>query len=439
MRAIYQAIYFLGFLLSSPWWVLRGIANPERLRVTRARLLGPPRILPKLDGRKRAWVHALSLGEVHSARELVRELKAKGLDVVVTSTTVSGLAMARASFPGLPVLPSPLDFRLSLKRFLKSTDPDFLIIVETDVWPGALAGLKRRNIPASLVSARLSPRSFANYRRIRFFWKGVLSMLSHIAAQTEEDRENFIILGAPPDKVGVAGNLKFDQGSGDPDPSGKERILKEAGWPEGRYILAGSTHTGEERLIVKAYLAALAEHPELKLCVAPRDRQRFARVWRLLQEACPGHAARRSEPEATPEGAKVFLLDSLGELERFYAICDIAIIGKSFPGPHEGGGHNPLEASAKGKPVLTGPRCHNFKWMYQALLKCGAAEIVEAGKLSERLGRLLDDPAGLKAMGEEGRDFTMAHRGAAKRTLALVDPEDFGEPEPLETGSGDGI
>jgi 3-deoxy-D-manno-octulosonic-acid transferase len=128
-----------------------------------------------------------------------------------------------------------------------------------------------------------------------------------------------------------------------------------------------------------------------------------------------------------PTGASIFLLDTLGELDRFYAICDIAIIGKSFPGPHEGGGHNPLEAAAKGKAVVSGPRVHNFKWMFNALAANGAAEIVGKQDLEPRLRALLEDPELLRSMGQKGREFILSHRGSAQRTLAHVLPTYFGE------------
>ncbi|MDR2406212.1 MAG: hypothetical protein LBE27_07580 [Deltaproteobacteria bacterium] len=436
MRTLYSVIYTLVFLLMTPYLLLRGLINNEYLRTLKERFLGPSKLLPKLDQKKRVWVWALSLGEVHSCRELVAELKNRGLDVIVSATTLSGLKMARESFPTLQVVPSPLDFHLSRRLFLKACDPDALILVETDIWPGILSSLKSRNIPSSLVSARLSPSSFKNYRRIRFFWKRVLNLFTHIAVQTDEDLEKFLELGADKSILKVTGNLKFDQEVESPDPAKKDHILEEAHWPQGRYILAGSTHTGEELLILNAFLSIAKDMPDLKLVIAPRDRTRFGLTWRLIQDLADIHAARRTKPTETPKDAKVFLLDTLGELDRFYNLCDIAIIGKSFKGPHEGGGHNPLEPASKGKAVLTGPRYHNFKWMYNALVDSGAAEIVTKETLEPRLRALLEDPERLREMGEKGREFILGHRGSAKKTLSFIDPQDFPPDSPEEDSKG---
>jgi 3-deoxy-D-manno-octulosonic-acid transferase len=432
MRTLYAVIYALGLVLSSPWWLLRSLLGPGRLRILKARFLGPPAPPPKGAPSPRVWVHSLSLGEANSARGLILELKERGFEPILSSTTPTGLAASRSAFPGLPVLPHPLDLGFSVGRFLRAAEPDCLIIVETDVWPGLLHHLKDRRIPAFLVSARLSPRSLANYRRVRFFWGGVLRLLSGIAAQTEEDRLGFIGLGADPARVRATGSLKFDSDPGATGPGTKGEWLSRAGWPGCRYLVAGSTHRGEERLIVDAFLEISPEFPDLRLVVAPRDKDRFGEAWALLSEAFPGAAARRSEaggPDAG-EGARprAFLLDSLGELSSLYAVADLAIIGKSFPGPHEGGGHNPLEAAAKGKAVLSGPRVHNFKWMFGALRAAGAAEIVEAGDLAGRLLALFRDPRLLEAMGRKGREFALAHAGSAKRTLDFL--AELGLPRP---------
>jgi 3-deoxy-D-manno-octulosonic-acid transferase len=308
---------------------------------------------------------------------------------------------------------------------LKATDPDELILVETDIWPGILDSLKHHKIPSSLVSARLSPRSYRNYRRIRFFWKKVLNLFTHIAVQTEEDEDKFLQLGALESQLKVTGNLKFDQQVEELSPNIKETILKECNWPEGRYILAGSTHPSEEILILETFLEISKEIPDLKLVIAPRNRSRFGLTWRLIQDMVGDAAMRRTKSTEIHKNPSVFLLDTLGELDRFYSLCDIAIIGKSFPGPHEGGGHNPLEPASKAKPVLSGPRCHNFKWMYNALSECGAAEIVTKDTLGPRLKAILNDPELLKSMGEKGREFILTHQGSAKKTLAFIDPENF--------------
>jgi 3-deoxy-D-manno-octulosonic-acid transferase len=365
----------------------------------------------------------MSLGEVLSARELVKELEKDGCEVIVSATTLAGLAMAKSNWPNKIVLPSPLDFSLSTRRFLEQTQPDQLILVETDLWPGILMEARKRNVINSLVSARLSPRSYKNYQRVRFFWSRVLKYFDHVVAQTPEDQEKLLALGANPAAVSVGGNLKFDQAPPEGGPEAKEKILAEVGWPDGRYLVAGSFHSGEDSMILEAFKGLRPQFPDLKLVLAPRDRHKFSSTFRLAQEAFPKEAARRSRPAPADREAAVFVLDTLGELEKFYAIADLALIGKSWPGHHEGGGHNPLEAAVRRRAVLAGPRVHNFKWIYSALAEVGAAAIVEKKDLPEKLSELLRDPARLSQMGEAGQRFVAQHRGTVRATLDLVRPK----------------
>ncbi|MDR2366506.1 MAG: hypothetical protein LBF58_00070 [Deltaproteobacteria bacterium] len=428
MRTIYAIIYTVAFCLATPYWLIRGLINNAYLRTLKARFIGPGKVLPKLGDKPRIWVWALSLGEVLSARELVQRLIEEGYDVVVTATTLSGLAQARSIWPTLAIFPSPLDFALSTRRFLDLVEPDRLILVETDIWPGILMALRGRGIPKHLVSGRLSPRSFKNYKRISFFWGRVLRLFDSISAQTPEDRDKFLALGADPDKVSVGGNLKFDQPRVEVSPEDKLSVLNETGWPDGRWIVAGSTHMGEETLILGVFSAMMAKHKNLRLLIAPRDRHKFGLVWRIIHELYPHDSARRSKPGPADSGARVFLLDTLGELDRFYALAEVALIGKSWPGSHDGGGHNPLEPAARAKAVLSGPRINNFKWMYNALVAADAARVVDKQQLPIALDELLSTPGLAETMGLNGQRFVETHRGAAVETLKSLKPPIEGFP-----------
>jgi 3-deoxy-D-manno-octulosonic-acid transferase len=420
MRTFYSVIYWLAFCLATPYWLIRGLLNRQYLKTLRSRFIGPGKVLPKLDKKPRIWIWALSLGEVLSARELVRVLLNRGHDVVITATTLSGLAQARTIWPTLPIFPSPLDFELSTRRFLDLVEPDTLILVETDIWPGILLQLQKRKIPKFLVSGRLSPRSFKNYQRISFFWSRVLRLFDLICAQTSEDRDKFIALGADPGQIGVTGNLKFDQPAVESDQEEKLAILNETGWPDGSWLVAGSTHMGEETLIMNSFLELWPKHKNLRLLIAPRDRHKFSLTWRLIHERFPHDSARRSQPQNSDSGARVFLLDTLGELERYYALAEVALIGKSWPGHHDGGGHNPLEAAARGKAIIAGPRISNFKWMYRALVNAGVAKLVEKQELTTALDKLLSQPGLAKEMGRKGLEFVASHRGAALDTIKFL-------------------
>ncbi|MDR1312687.1 MAG: hypothetical protein LBQ12_03085 [Deltaproteobacteria bacterium] len=422
MRLLYSLIYTLLFVVSLPVLAARCALNPAFSKHLKARFAGPGRILPKLGGRPRVWIWALSLGEVLSARELARRLSEGGADVVVTSTTLAGFAMARQLFPDLAVLPSPLDFRVSVKRFLDCVEPDFLMLIETDVWPGVLMELKKRGIGAAFAGARLSPRSFRNYRRVRFFWGKVLAMFSHIAVQTEEDMAMFLELGADPAKIRATGNLKFDEEPAPHAPDERARILEETGWPDGRWLVGGSVHPGEDFMLLELFRILSRGRPDLKLLIAPRDRHRFGAYRRHARDAFPGETAARSRPSPEDAKARVFVLDTLGELRRFYLLGECALVGKSWPGRHEGGGHNPLEPALLGVPVVSGPRIHNFKWMYRALGSEGGAVVADRKELAGVMGELLDSEGALAEMGRKAKAFVLSHRGAVARTLDFISP-----------------
>jgi 3-deoxy-D-manno-octulosonic-acid transferase len=179
---------------------------------------------------------------------------------------------------------------------------------------------------------------------------------------------------------------------------------------------------GEETMIMRAFLELWPRHRDLRLLIAPRDRHKFALNWRLVREMFPHDCARRSQPQPSDSGARVFLLDTLGELERYYALAEVALVGKSWPGAHEGGGHNPLEPAVRAKPVISGPKVNNFKWMYRALYAAGGGLMVEKEDLSETLDQLLSQPGQLEEMGRLGHDFVLSHRGAVTDTLASIRP-----------------
>ena len=227
-------------------------------------------------------------------------------------------------------------------------------------------------------------------------------------------------MGADPARVGVTGNLKFDQPEAPMGPDEKRRILEETGWPDGRWLVAGSFHMGEETMILRAFLELWPRHRDLRLLIAPRDRHKFALNWRIVREMFPHDSARRSHPSASDSGARVFLLDTLGE--RYYCLAEVALIGKSWPGAHEGGGHNPLEAAVRAKPVISGLKVNNFKWMYHALVAAGGGLLVEKDDLAATLDDLLSRPGHLEEMGRLGHEFVSSHRGSVNDTLAYIQP-----------------
>ena len=420
---LYKILYPLGFFLTWPFWILNDLLHRKPYSF-RPKFLGPGPLLPKRQGRPRVWLWALSLGEVLAAKTLVPALEEAGAEVVISSTTAIGREAANRTWPSRLVLSSPLDFNLSTRRFLEAVDPDLLVLMETDVWPGILFRLKARGVPAVLVSARLSPKSIKGYGYIRFFWGRVLRLFDLITTQSEDGRLRLLDLGADPARTLVVGDLKFDREVRESTPEIRAALLAETGWPEGRWIVAGSTHAGEDEIILGAFNALKRQdkYRDLKLLLAPRNQSDFLAVWALVKRLnLP--AGQRGQPTADDRNQDIFLLDTLGELDRLYDLAEIALVGKSWAGHHKGGGHNPLEPAAKGKPVLFGPLTHNYRWMTKALQEAGGGLMVpDQAALTAALEDLLDNPDKARDMGRRAADFVRLHQGGVRKTMDLLQP-----------------
>lgn len=426
MRIIYKIVYTLGFFITWPFWIIRDVIHHKPYSF-KARFLGPGRMLPKKPGRPRVWLWALSMGEVLAARQLVPALEEAGAEVIISSTTAIGRDAAARIWPSRLVLASPLDFGLSTRRFVEAVDPDLLVLVETDIWPGILFRLSQNGTPKALISARISPRSLKGYGYIKAFWSKVLRLFDLITTQSEEDRGRLIALGAYPDTTVAIGDLKFDREVKESTPESRAAILAETGWPEGRWIVAGSTHAGEEDIILDAFIRLKGQDPEkykdLRLLLAPRNKSDFQAVWDHICERGLPACHRIDSPQVADREKSIFLLDTLGELERFYDLAEIALVGKSWAARHKGGGHNPLEPASKGKPVLFGPLTHNYRWMTKALINAGGGLMVpDQDALAAALEDLLDHPEKRAEMGRKAADFVRIHQGGTQKTLELLKP-----------------
>ena len=363
------------------------------------------------------WLHAVSLGEVSAAAPLVRALRARYPDepLVMTTATPTGRARAVSLFgAAVEVRFLPYDMPGAVARFLDRIRPRLAVIMETELWPNLFAGCERRGVPVVLASARLSAKSVTRYRRLRGLSRAVFSAVSLIAAQTREDAERFIAIGADGARTRVAGNIKFDLELPAGVVEAGRELRKFHGEARPTWI-AGSTHAGEEEQL----LAAHAELPDdALLLLVPRHPNRFDDVAHLL--AARGVTFIRRSGGRAPDGAtRVVLIDSVGELAALYAAADAAFVGGSLVPI---GGHNLLEPAALGLPVLTGPSHANSREIARLLLDQGAAlEVKDARELAAVLRRLLADPAERQRMGAIGRRIVESNRGSVQRLLGLIE------------------
>ena len=415
---LYTVAYTGLASVAAPYYLIRGLKSGKYWWNLQERLGRGPAIESN-DNLPRVWVHALSLGEMTSAIGLVEAIGRAGYDPVISATTRSGHELAVAKMAAIPRIAFPFDFPASVRRTIKRVNPDVMVWVETDIWPNMLAGLKSVNVPAVLVNARLSPRSFRGYRLVKGFWGRVLNLFEGIGCQTEADKERFRELGAPMDRLVVTGNLKYDHPRPETGPEIRARLLSEAGLSEGLWLVAGSTHPGEEEILLDLTVKLKKDFPELKLLLAPRNKDRFDSVWRMVEkQGLP--AGRRSVPHGSIDPV-IFVLDTLGELDRFYELGDVVFVGKSLPVGGEGGGHNLLEPAMHGRPVLFGPRMHNFQEIADTMVRCGGGRQVADGRELETAVRELLTKQDLRTdMGQKAMAEVEKHRGARARNLDLI-------------------
>jgi len=365
------------------------------------------------------WLHAVSVGEVNAAAPVVTRLLRDhpGLRMVVTTITPTGSERVQALWGDAVVhVYLPYDLPGAVGRFLDHFRPRLALIVETELWPNLLFACRDRRIPTHIVNARLSARSLRGYRVLGPLIRRALRSVRLVAAQSDEDGKRFVRLGALAAHVEVTGNLKFDTLPVDNTDFVREfRTHRGAGptW------IAASTHDEEEASVLDAHRAVLQSHPDALLVWAPRHPERFRAVAQRAADA--GLAvATRSEQRWPARGTQVFVVDTLGELARFYACARVAFVGGSL---QPVGGHNLLEPAATGTAILSGPHLHNFADIAKRLREAEAMRVVDdAPALAAALLDLFADEDARERMAANAQHLLQAGRGALERTMALIEP-----------------
>jgi 3-deoxy-D-manno-octulosonic-acid transferase len=416
MRLLYNILIYFAAPVALLLQVWRGMRDPSYRDGLGERFgFGAP-----LDG-ETIWIHAVSVGEVQAAEPLVRQLikRHPGHRLVLTTVTPTGRARARQLFGDRATLRYvPFDLPGSVSRFFDRVRPRLAIILETELWPNLYAVCGRRNVPLVLASARMSPRSIGRYRRLVPLFRQALSNGIVIAAQSEADAERFRSIGAPAERTHVAGNIKFDF---EPphDVELRGRRWREQNAPDRMVWVAGSTHEGEEELVLAAHRQVLKRFPAALLVLVPRHPNRFDSVRELLARRGERAAYRSSGARIAPSDS-VMLGDTMGELMMFYAAADVAFVGGSLVPI---GGHNLLEPASVGLPVLTGPHNFNSEEIAQLLLDAGAARsVTDSLQLAHEVTDLFGDAGRRAAMCAAGKAVLDANRGALDQLLALIEP-----------------
>jgi 3-deoxy-D-manno-octulosonic-acid transferase len=337
------------------------------------------------------WFHAVSVGEVVAATSLIAACLKQGYRVVLTTMTPTGLAQAKQIWgPQIEYQYCPYDFSYAIKGFLKTRQPKALIILETELWPGMLSMVHQHNIPIFLVNARISNRSFGRYLKTKRLWRYLFGFFTAIYAQSEQDRQRFLKIGAQSNQLVVAGNVKFKQHIQAERISAWQQF--KLNYPKQRMLVFGSTHAGEEALIVEIYQRLSHEFADLMLVIVPRHPERFDAVYQFLQQQFPADLLQRySEWNVqTRPALNCLLVDAMGELSSLYAIAECAFVGGSLVNI---GGHNILEPIAFDVPVLTGPYMQNQQDLLRMMLEHHAIVYAKTTQdLASGLQKLLSEP-----------------------------------------------
>jgi 3-deoxy-D-manno-octulosonic-acid transferase len=374
--------------------------------------------LPPAPDRPRVLVHGVSVGEVKAAKSLVAELS-KTCEVVVSSSTNTGMRVARLCYPGYEVVRFPIDHMWPVTRFMNRVQPSCVVLMELEIWPNFLRKANRLEVPVAIVSGRITPSSHSSYRRFGTTLPQ-FHRITVFAVQDEEHARRFADLAGSRERVIITGNVKID-GLDTGQPVDDEALAELRGFvsaKEGQSVLvAGSTHDPEESLVAKAFRRA---DPSARIVLVPRHPERGRAVLsdlagqgvsgQLLTELRAG----REEVDTT----RALIVDTIGELERLYGLADVVFVGGSLV-PH--GGQNMLEPAALGRAVLHGPHVENFSQEARLLEKAGGSLIVrDPEHLADVLEQLLQDEGQRKLMGQAGREAVEAQKGATARTLRVL-------------------
>jgi 3-deoxy-D-manno-octulosonic-acid transferase len=414
----YSFFLAVAFALALPYYLWRDRGSGRYRRTFRERMGRLPAGLPAPSSPS-VWVHAVSVGETLTARPLLRALRERFPDrpLFLSTTTVTGASVAQRDAGGADgVLFAPFDWPGPVRRVLGRLQPALLVLMETELWPNLIHEARRRGTRVAVVNGRLSPRSFARYRRVRRWLARVLGEVDAFLMQGDAHAQRMLALGAPGDRVRVAGNLKYDAVA-EPLPPQELAALIPAGTPEAPLWIAGSTVAGEETLVLDALRRARAATPGLRLLLVPRHPERFAEA-AALSERAGLKTRRRSALDAPWTDGDVLVLDTLGELPRLYALATVVFVGGSLV---PAGGHNVLEAAVAGRPVIVGPHMDNFQEIADELAADGALLRADsADALGDLVASLIADPARAEEVGRRARAVVDRNRGAVQRTVEAL-------------------
>ena len=423
MDLLYNILMLTAAVVGLPFFAFRFIRE-RRFRERLRQNLGffPADTLTRVVGRSPVWFQSASVGEVVAASSIIREFKRQlpEIPVLISSGTISGYDMAQRIIPEADaVIFYPPDLPGMPDRIVGKILPRAYVPVETELWPNFIRSARKRSIPVIMVNGRIGERSVEHYRQMRRMFTKMLDTVVRFCMQSTVDAQYVIQLGADPHKVIVTGNTKYDQNYSQVTTEEKKALRQELGLLENvPLLIAGSTHRGEEEILLEVLRQIQGRYPIVKMILAPRDVPRSGAIVELVRRAGFVAELRSKMPSLTAEQraeVRVVVLDSIGELGRFYSLADLVFVGGSLVSH---GGHNILEPAAQGKPILVGPHMFNFRDTYALFSKRNACvTVLDGQELEQKILELLQNKQTAEQMGREAAQIVAENQGAAVRTV----------------------
>lgn len=411
MFFLYGLLSTVLFVIILPFWLFFGLFKPK-LTVGFKEKLG---LYPEktFKNTKNIVFYGVSVGEVLAMENLIKKTRQTlpNINISLFTGTKTGQEIAHKKLGEVCDFISyfPFDFPFCINNFVKKIKPDAVFVMETELWPNFANIMNNKKIPLFIINGRISDRTYKSYKKLSFFFGPILRKYTNIFTQSTQDREKLVSIGADPETTTIMGNLKFDI---------KKPDTKELNFSKEDYkvIIAGSTHSGEDEIVLEVFTKLKKEIPALKLIIAPRHPERNENVFSLIEKT--GFSCAKRSEKAKLSQNDIVLLDTMGELGKMYSVCDVAFIGGSF---NKTGGHNPLEATVFQKPVISGPSIHNFKDIYAIITSSEAGKIVKNNdEFYLQLKKLLTDETYYKKASKDCETVFAQNQGALEFVIKVL-------------------
>jgi len=425
MYLLYDILLFMAALFALPYYAVKMVLTGKYRKSLGPKLgLVGPTVFEKMEGKPRIWIHAVSVGEVTAAEPIVASLRTHLPEacIVISTSTETGQDMARRIVTGATsFIYYPLDIPFVVKKVIAGVRPDIFILTETELWPNFIRVCKEKGAKITMVNGRISQHSYQKYAMTRFFWKNILNLIDEMGVISEIDAQRLENIGVARSMVRVMGNAKYDSLAATASPSVREEMERRLNLTKtDKVFVAGSTHDGEEKIVLNVYRRLLEIYPDFKLIIIPRHPERGHAVLSLVKETgfadCMTMTDINDGRHRTDE--RIIVIDVIGELFKVYSLASVVFCGGSLVPK---GGQNILEPAAWGKVIFYGPSMEDFTDEKELLEKAEAGITVKDGEeLLDGILKLMSDPDALARKGEKGRKIVIANMGAAERYAEMV-------------------